>query len=306
MTPASRSLRLFNPPRLSFLVFASPKSGTTWLQRLLSSHSETLCAESRAFGDYYAANPLADPHLTVEKYVGVLSKYYAPAIGGLQPSDTSFYRHVLFNTLDAVAETSLRATGKRTYGEKLTPYRATAAHAVEVLREYNPGVRFINLVRDGRDVIVSGASQWLNLRLRRAAEDERGIYERAIADRVIPDAEFEMFLDHWTDAVSTGLAARDLFPHYLDLRYETFLANPMAAARTLFEFVGADAGDLTVGRAVAAASFKVMSGGREPGTEDAHSFFRKGVSGDWKDWFSDAQLDVFERRAGELMRAAGY
>ena len=42
------------------------------------------------------------------------------------------------------------ATGKRVSGEKLTPYRHTAAHAVDVLHDYNPDVRFVNLVRDGR------------------------------------------------------------------------------------------------------------------------------------------------------------
>jgi hypothetical protein len=298
--------RLSDTPRLSFLIFASPKSGTTWLQRLLSSHPDVLCAESRAFGDYFASNPLSNPHLTLEKYIATLSRYYAPAVDGLRESDTDFYRHLLFNTIDTFAATSLIATGKRIYGEKLTPYRGTASHVVDVLHDYNPEVRFVNLLRDGRDVIVSGAAHWLNLRAAGAPDAEKPQYERALASRAIPESEFELFLDHWTDAAQAGLTARRLFAHVHDVRYEGFLADPIGSATALFRFIGADAGEAVVARAVESASFAAMSGGRSRGEEDPRSFFRKGVAGDWASWFTPEQRERFDARAGALMRQVGY
>ncbi len=151
---------------MSFLVFASPKSGTTWLQRLISCHPEALCAESRAFGDYFDPKSLSTPHLTVEKFVNVLSCYHAPAVPQLETGRVTYYRTLLFNVLDTIGATALSATAKSVYGEKFTPYPGTAKSALEVLREYHPQIKFINLTRDGRDVVVSGAVHWLNLSLR--------------------------------------------------------------------------------------------------------------------------------------------
>jgi hypothetical protein len=302
----SQNLRIFEKPHLSFLIFACPKSGTTWMQRLLSSHSQTLCAESRAFGDYFHPNPFSNPHLTVEKYLSILSNYYAPAVDGLKISDRGFYDALLANVLDTLAETSLRATGKTVYGEKITPYRKTAEACLHTLRQYNPNVKFINLVRDGRDVIVSGAAQWLNLRMRRATPQEKPLYENALKNRKILDEEFNMFIENWTDAVGAGLKARELFPNYLDLRYETFLAEPVRETARLLEFLGVDATPETVRECVNAASFQQLSGGRTGGEEDPHSFFRKGVAGDWKNWFNAQQREQFNVCAGALMQRAGY
>jgi hypothetical protein len=300
------SNRLFETPGVSFLIFASPKSGTTWLQRLLSSHPDVLCAESRAFGDYFAPNTVSQPHLTLEKYTLILSRYYAPAVNGLTPADGTFYRDLLFNTIDTFAATSRLATGKRVYGEKLTPYRDTAAHVAEMVRQYHPDIRFVNLVRDGRDVIVSGAVQWLNLRLLQAPVDQRAALQDTLERRIIPAAEFDLFLAHWTDAAEAGLRARQQFPYYLDARYERFLTDPRGSVTDLFRFIGVDASADTVSRCVESASFKSMSGGRETGEEDRRSFFRKGAAGDWADWFTGAQRDEFARRAGHLMTLTGY
>jgi hypothetical protein len=217
-----------------------------------------------------------------------------------------FYHQLLFNTIDTFATTTMRATRKTVYGEKLTPYKQTAAHAVEMLHRYNPNLRFINLVRDGRDVIVSGASHWLNLRLRQANDADRAVWEQRIADRSIYDEDFDNFLDYWTDSTSAGLDAHDRFEQVLDVRYESLLADPICGATRLLDFLGVDASASTVSQCVESASFKTMSGGRTQGNEDRHSFFRKGIAGDWKNWLSPAQLEVFDKRAGQLMERSGY
>jgi hypothetical protein len=122
----------------------------------------------------------------------------------------------------------------------------------------------------------------------------------------IRDDDFEVFLEHWTDAVSAGVYAKSRFRHVLDVRYEHFLEAPHTQAMALCTFLGIDAAESTVTRCVEAASFRAMSGGRDRGVEDAHSFFRKGVAGDWRSWLTPAQQARFEDRAGELRRATGY
>ncbi len=299
------SPRLFPVPQMSFILFASPKSGTTWLQRLLSHHPEAVCAESRAFGDYYDAG-LSTPHLTLEKYCHILSNYLAPTAPGMTSADSGFYRALLFNLLDTTAATALATVKKSVYGEKLTPYPATAAHAVEVLHAYHPEIKFVNLIRDGRDVIVSGAAQWLNHRLKRAPLAERGTFETALREHTILPEDFDLFLNYWTDAVRAGLSARGLFPNYLQLSYEQFVADPFSQAEMLFEFLGIEAKPGVVRACVEATTFEKLSGGRKRGAEDLGSFFRKGAVGDWRNWFSGEQKILFGQRAGDLLDELGY
>ncbi|MFN7137971.1 MAG: sulfotransferase domain-containing protein [Limisphaerales bacterium] len=297
---------MFKTPQLSYLIFASPKSGTTWLQLLLSAHPEMVCTESRAFGNYYHPNPLSNPHLTVEKYVGILNTYFAPRHPALNAPELGFQKNLLFNFMDTLAQTTLLALNKRVYGEKLTPFRGTATGAIQTLSEYNPNVKFINLVRDGRDVVVSGAAQWLNHRLRAAAEAEKPKWAEAIEKRVVTQEDFDLFIDLWTDAVAAGLSAKSLFKNYLQLRYEDYLANSFQQTRQLFEFLQVDSSDAVVRACVEAASFEKLSGGRSRGSEDSKNFFRKGVSGDWRNWFTDEQTQMFAEKAGHLLVEAGY
>lgn len=300
------SLPLVKEPQMSYVIFACCKSGTTWLQRLISAHPQAVCCESRAFGDYLGRNASGAPHITIEKFVQVLSQYYAPAQPGVTPQDTPFYQSLVSDWMNVLAAYALAGTGKRVYGEKCTPYRGTAQAVIRAFHRHNPNLKFIHLVRDGRDVIVSGAVQWLNQRCHTGSEAERAAAERALSERQLRADDFEMFLDLWTDAVGAGLAARAEFPANLQITYEAFLADSTGCAGRLFEFLGLDADPAAVAACVAAASFQSLSGGRMPGEEDCRSFFRKGAAGDWRNWFHPHHLESFERRAGHLMAELGY
>jgi hypothetical protein len=50
----------------------------------------------------------------------------------------------------------------------------------------------------------------------------------------------------------------------------------------------------------------VLQAGRPEGAEDATSFFRKGVVGDWKNHFSPDDEDFFRETAGEAMQMLDY
>jgi hypothetical protein len=54
------------------------------------------------------------------------------------------------------------------------------------------------------------------------------------------------------------------------------------------------------------ASFEKLSGGRTRGDEDRASFFRKGVSGDWRNRLSDMDEVAFRQIAGRWMHRFGY
>src|SRR5262245_8282425 len=295
--------RLFETPRMSYLILASAKSGTTWLQRLLSSHPEVHCSETRAVADYFSTENPAGLHISLETYVGLLSRHYFPPVPAEQSA--AFHRTLLFNLIDAITETGRKASGKPIHGEKLTPFPGTGQQAVERLYEYNPNLRLVNLVRDGRDVIVSGFAQRANARIQRGGDDAAA-HRQMLEEQRVADAEFQWFMRLWIDSVRAGLEAARRFPHTLQLRYETYLEHPGRETERLLKFIGADASAARTQACVAAGSFNRLSGGRAAGEEDRSSFFRKGVAGDWRRWLSPQQITAFNDAAGDLLDALGY
>lgn len=53
-------------------------------------------------------------------------------------------------------------------------------------------------------------------------------------------------------------------------------------------------------------SYEKLSGGRKPGEESKHQHLRKGVHGDWKNYFDDQLKDLFKERHGDLVIKLGY
>jgi hypothetical protein len=56
---------------------------------------------------------------------------------------------------------------------------------------------------------------------------------------------------------------------------------------------------------VRANRFEALSG-RKPGAEDAHAHERKGIAGDWRNYFTDRVRAEFKRCYGSLLVATGY
>lgn len=53
-------------------------------------------------------------------------------------------------------------------------------------------------------------------------------------------------------------------------------------------------------------SFKSLSKGREIGQEDVKSHYRKGKSGDWKNYFKEEHKNYFKQKYGNLLIKLGY
>jgi hypothetical protein len=283
--------------KVQFLIFASPKSGTTWMQRLLSAHPDVHCGETRLFGRHVDPARPSGLGITLESYVSNLQRHFHPPAAS--EGDAPFERALLFDLADQIARTTLGRAGKRIYGEKQTPYLGTAARVLEQLQAYDPDIRLIHLVRDGRDVVVSGAAQWANL----TKSSDAALAPAAAG---VDERHFAMFLRHWVEAAEAFARYRDGFGHCLVVRYEDLLQDTAGEVRRVLGFIGAGDADATIRACVDAASFERLSGGRARGEEDRASFFRKGVEGDWRRLLSADQIARFEREAAAWLRAYGY
>jgi hypothetical protein len=94
--------------------------------------------------------------------------------------------------------------------------------------------------------------------------------------------------------------------NYREVYYEDLLKKPEEEFGALAEFLGAAADEETIRRCVTATSFEKLSRGRKRGQEDVTSFFRKGVAGDWRNIFTEADKVLFKKEAGELLVRLDY
>ena len=91
----------------------------------------------------------------------------------------------------------------------------------------------------------------------------------------------------------------------LIVRYEDTLKDPSAELTDVAEHLGFRLSQPIIADIVARHSFEAVSG-RKPGVEDATSFHRKGIAGDWKSHFTAQSAEAFLRYGGEALIATGY
>lgn len=293
---------------IAYIIFASPKSGTEWLRRMLCAHPQIHCAETRPFGDWFdPANPTA-PHLSLQKYISFLVSYHgdpgSPPLRGGSPTE-AYARALTARLWTEIAAATREATGKPIYGEKITPFDGTAREVVQRLADFDPAIRFIHLVRDGRDVVVSGLAHQRIIHTRRATPLGAEL-TAAVEARRVPDAAFERFTAFWEDTCAAADEARALFRAFHRIRYEDMLDDTPGELTRLLAFLDADASPGASAACARAGAFRAMSGGRARGEEDLSSTVRKGVAGDWRQWFTPEQAERFDRRCGRWLDVHGY
>jgi hypothetical protein len=73
----------------------------------------------------------------------------------------------------------------------------------------------------------------------------------------------------------------------------------------VLEFLHARRGEGVIERCIQRSSFERVTKRRQ-GEEDSHSFFRKGVAGDWKSVFTEQDRQIYEKLAGDQLAEIGY
>jgi lipopolysaccharide transport system ATP-binding protein len=165
-----------------------------------------------------------------------------------------------------------------------------------------PNSRRFVVIRDLRDTLVSAYFSIKNSHEMSQAHD---LQMRAHLHEVNLDAGLMFLMDEVLDDIATlqqsWLGGPDDIIKYEDMltRDEEILKRvlldhcelPVEAARF---------------REVVVANRFESRAGRKRGTEDAQSHERKGIAGDWRNYFSDAIVNTFKSRYGELLVATGY
>lgn len=297
-------------------IIAAPRSGTTWLVRALNAHPEAYATEIRGFGDYVDViqdSGAAKPRLriTLDKYVDALMQPHQWSLLG--DSREAVRDELLHDIYETIARHALRRSGKRLFIDKLTPYAGTSDLAIASIARLFPDAKIILLMRDGRDVAVSGVMHWLT---KHAAGGELSDQQRArrafflehaaaSPDRFFTDAELEAWANHWREVIhATYTHMTQMRP--LLVHYEAMSRDLKTELRRICTFIGADASDAAIASCIADSTFEKMSGGRQRGEDAPGQHVRKGVVGDWRMYFTAADAALFDRLAGWELIDEGY
>lgn len=245
-------------PHSVLFVAGLPKSGTTWMERMLSSYPgyrEMMIPEAIEYEVEHRGSHDFD-----------------------LPSN-------LFDRL----EKTLAVLKLHVYG---------SAHNAQVLQEAE--VPYLIMYRDLRDVAVSHVFyvQRTPWHPEQPEYDALSIEEglRHFGETLLP--EFVAWIRSWHANRDPGKS--------LVVRYEDLLADTTATFREVARLFDLPDDPDTIESIVEAHRFENLSGGRDPGDDEEDSFFRKGVSGDWKNHFTPELKALYKEKAGAALIEFGY
>lgn len=152
---------------------------------------------------------------------------------------------------------------------------------------------FVNIfciVRDPRDVLIS--SSYFSIRKGKISTDmiDEYIHKRISRTRM----KFTMLMESYLK--------NDLF----FLRYEDMKQDPHFQISKILNHFGYQYDEDSLQLAIQRRDFLHMSKGRNVGEEDVFSHFRKGVTGDWKNYFSKEENESFIEKYHSIMEGFGY
>jgi hypothetical protein len=277
-----------------FFITGCPKSGTHWVQNILNLHPDV-----NVKGEFHfeqAARGFGE--MTAQYWFLAARPRLKPVIDA---SMQDFVRRMLYTeTRDKPLATWLGDRTPREMGELL------------------PGAPTVNIIRDGRDVLVSWCFHHLreqrmeNLepRFRSLGEKWGASFRGDPASFNNPAAGFlgdeEWFRTHareWARIVSHDLDAaprlRDAGTRVAQIRYEAMHSDLATARRQLFELLELDE---SAAAAPSHATRTLVGFDHESPT----MFYRKGVMGEWRSFYTDDQKRWFKEEAGDVLVRAGY
>lgn len=291
-------------PREKFFIFGHARSGTTLLMRLARLHPEVHCNYQAHF---FTRRPLLKSLVDsaeIEEWLARKSNRWN------QGRDLSPL--VLRAAADFIMERDAAREGKMIVGDK-SPSSTIHAQAARDAYSIYPDAKFIYIVRDGRDVLISERfrnfveeSKFLS------AEDKRIIADLRLDPASFGDGRRSIFTETFIRRVAKGWAAnlketedeaRRLYgKNYFGLRYEDLLARPFDEMSRLWKFLGVKKIDKLLEKKIKAEmTSNPDEEWQERRNEDIASFLPKGQAGNWTRLFTARDKAIFKEAAGEML-----
>lgn len=262
-----------------FFVVGSERSGTTMFRLMLNQHSR-LCIprESWFLTDLMDQLPLTG-QLSDEQQ----SQAFQIIKSHDRWPDWDISDEILRSTLDKLNRPTLNelvdsvftlaSMGKERWGDKTPPY----VREIPRLHALFPKAKFIHVIRDGRDVVLSlQQKRWFGKNRRK-------------------------LIEYWSSAVLEGHKAGQLLPtdQYMEVHYEDLVLNAEETLVRAMDFLGEDYEPTMLD------FYKNAERNIAPWEKDLHSkTMRRPAASDvcrWKKELAPVQIAFFEAIAGNAM-----
>jgi glycosyltransferase involved in cell wall biosynthesis/LPS sulfotransferase NodH len=296
-------------PLEKFFIYGHARSGTTLLARLIRVHPEVHCNyQAHFFTRPPTIHSLVDSPIVREW----LSR---PENRWNQGKDLSPV--VMRIVADYLMEREARKLGKSIVGDK-SPNNIFDGKSVHKLYSIYPDAKLINIIRDGRDTVLSYRFQaFIDFQEDLDDEDSRiredFIYHpdqflngsRSIFTR---ESLIQGTLSWVRNVEETESVGNDIFgKNFYSLKYEDLISNPLDEMDQVWEFLGVDLNFAQKKETI----LDVFT--RNPDAEWQHhqardlvANLKKGKSGGWREMFTDQDKEIFLEIAGDTLSAFGY
>ena len=296
-------------PRDKFFILGHARSGTTLLMRLARLHPEVHCNYQAHF---FTRKPL------------LKSLVDSPDIEEWLTRKSNRWNHgrdlsplVLRASADFIMERDAAREVMSIFGDK-SPSCVILGQVVRDMFSVYPDAKVVNIVRDGRDVLISERfrnfveeSKFLT------AEDKRIIADLRTDPAPFSDGRRSIFTEafirniasRWVkDLTETDSEAQRLYgEQYHSLRYEDLLATPFDELTKIWKFLGVKKISKTLEKAIQAEmSSNPDEEWQAQRNEGIASFLPKGQAGNWQRLFTSRDKSVFKEIAGEMLVKWGY
>jgi len=256
-----------------FFICGAPKSGTTWLQRLMNSHPEVVCKGEGHFIEKFVL-PMAEVFRGHNAKMSLVADaVYSGNPYYRQTSNDEFFRICHDFIFNKIAEGE---KGTAVYfGDKTPRYY----EYIRNIKNIYPKSKIICILRDPRDLVVS--------RFYHAAR--AGVEGIFTVDSESRKSQIKLTISQFINCVSIINDAKDKYNNDIFItKYESLIGNSIFETKEIFKFLGANSDSELIERIVLQNSFQSMTN-RRPGEMDKESFLRKGIVGDWVNEITDEE-----------------
>ncbi len=306
-------------PQVHFIISA-PRSGSTWLANALNQHPQVLATENRFFGQFCELwknrNGHVSPRITADKYFQGIAQHSFWRDLNFE-SATEMSDSLLHEWIDFLTNFLAKRSGKSIVVDKITPYIGTSRLVISGIRKYFPDATIVQLIRDGRDVATSGVFDWLGRQPTETCSEQSHKRDQffldphpgATLDRFFDDESLETWSRYWTEPFkalsmdSTQLAVPSA--PAITVRYEEMLIDQPKCLEKLFGDFKIDNTAGLASSCAKATSFEQTTG-RAAGDAAPLSKSRRGIAGDWRNYFTQHDARLFWDLAGDILLATGY
>lgn len=193
-------------------------------------------------------------------------------------------------------------------GPLYIPYDAFITEAIK--REY----RAFFVYRDPRDYIISDYFSVMNSHSGKEIIAVREMYKKEFG-KDVTEALKKIIYNFFEDKagsfvyrfVPAWLEAADNNPNIKLFRYEDlFGSSSELFFNSLLNHLQIDISGDELRVLLEKYRFEIFSGGRSAGDENKNHHYRKGISGDWKNYFDDETKHIFKQKTGSLLQNLGY